>query len=123
MTKVLLAEDDSMMVNLLQTLLGMEGYQTASVLGKDESFLDVVRKEKPDIILLDVHLGSQNGLDLMQSMRNSPDLANMKVIMSSGINMLIECEDAGANDFLLKPYMPDELIKKLRTCLAQNEIH
>jgi DNA-binding response OmpR family regulator len=116
--KVLLAEDDFTMVSLLETLLGMEGFQTATVMDKPDSFLNVVRQEKPDIILLDVHLGHQDGIALMRSIRQTPDLEKTKVIMCSGISAEVECKAAGANDFLLKPFMPDDLIQKLRACLG-----
>jgi CheY-like chemotaxis protein len=47
-------------------------------------------------------------------MRKQDDLKEMVVIMSSGMNMEYECKDAGANAFLLKPFMPDDLIAIIR---------
>lgn len=114
MIKILLADDDFTMVALLKTLLGMEGYQTASLLDKKGEILDNIRMEKPDILLLDVHLGDRNGIDLVRQMRATKDLKNVRVIMVSGIDKSEECLAAGANDFLLKPYMPEELFGKLR---------
>ncbi len=114
MTKILLADDDFTMVTLLKTLLGMEGYETASLLDKAGDVLDNIRREKPDIILLDVHLGDRNGVELVRQMRETDDLRNVRVIMVSGIDKSDECFTAGANDFLLKPYMPEELFSKLR---------
>jgi DNA-binding response OmpR family regulator len=114
MLKVLLADDDFTMVDLLKTLLGMEGYTTVSLLDKKGDILENIREEKPDIFILDVHLGSRNGLELLRQVRNSPDLKNIRVIMVSGMDREEECLAAGANDFLLKPYMPEELFSKLR---------
>jgi DNA-binding response OmpR family regulator len=114
MLKILLADDDFTMVALLKTLLGMEGYQAASLLDKTGDILENIRQEKPDILLLDVHLGDRNGVDLVRQMRATSDLKEIRVIMVSGIDKSDECLAAGANDFLLKPYMPDELFSKLR---------
>jgi DNA-binding response OmpR family regulator len=65
-------------------------------------------------MLMDVHLGRKNGVDVLTEMRKQDDLKEMVVIMSSGMNMEYECKDAGANAFLLKPFMPDDLIAIIR---------
>ena len=114
MSTILLAEDDYTMVTLLKTLLGMEGFEVVTALDRKEAFLDVVRQEKPDVILLDVHLGDRNGLDLVRDLRADAQLKDTRVIMSSGINMETECLAGGADDFLLKPYVVDDLLRKVR---------
>jgi len=114
MPKVMLAEDDFTMVALLKTLLGMEGFQVATLLDKTGEILDNVRREAPELLLLDVHLGDQNGLDVLQKIRQAEDLKHIIVIITSGMNVQRECVSAGADDFLLKPYMPDELLRKIR---------
>jgi two-component system, OmpR family, KDP operon response regulator KdpE len=115
MTKVLLADDDYTMVSLLKTLLGMEGYQVTTLLDKTGDILENIRKEKPDILLIDIFLGDRNGLDLVTVIRQEPDLAGLKIIMASGIDKHDACLTAGADGFLLKPYMPDDLFKMLRS--------
>jgi DNA-binding response OmpR family regulator len=111
--KVLLAEDDIMMVSLLKTLLSMEGFSVVA-LQADADVPAAVRMEKPDILLLDVHLLQQNGFDILDTLRNSQDTAGTRVVMSSGADVRDECMQHGANGFLLKPYMPDELITILK---------
>jgi len=111
--KVLVAEDDIMMVALLDTLLKMEGYDVIS-LQPDADVLGAVRKERPDVVLLDVHLTHQSGLEILDDIRNSPDSNRVKVVMSSGSSVKDECMRRGANGFLSKPYMPDDLITILR---------
>lgn len=114
MPKVLLADDDFTMIALLTTLLEMEGYTTASLLDKRGDIIENIRQEKPDVIILDIHLGSRNGLDLVRQIRDTEDLKDIHVIMVSGMNRQEECMAAGADAFLLKPYMPEELFSKLR---------
>jgi DNA-binding response OmpR family regulator len=107
--KVLLAEDDVTMVSLLKTLLKMEGYQVIA-LDADADVLEAVKREKPDLLLLDVYLSHQSGLEILAKLRRSKDTSSVCVVMTSGLNVKEECLRRGANDFLLKPYMPDDLI-------------
>ena len=102
------------MVALLKTLLNMEGFQVATLLDKSGDILENIRKAKPDFLLMDVFLGDRNGLDIVRQIRLEPDLWHLKIIMASGIDKAEECLAAGADHFLLKPYMPNELFDLLR---------
>ncbi len=113
MPKILLAEDDHTMLSLLQTLLRLEGFETVP-LSPTADVLETVRTVKPDAVLMDIHLVQGSGLDFLREMRKTEDLKDTVVVMSSGMNLGPECRSAGANDFLLKPYMPDDLIKMIR---------
>jgi CheY-like chemotaxis protein len=111
--KVLLAEDDITMVSLLKTLLKMEGYEVVA-LAADADVPAAVRRERPDLLLMDVHLFHQSGLEILDTLRHAGDTRYTCVVMTSGMNMKDECMRRGANDFLLKPYMPDDLLGILR---------
>ncbi len=113
MAKVLLAEDDITMVSLLKTLLKMEGFQVVA-LDADEDIPSAVQREHPDVLLLDVHLSGQNGLQILDNLRKNRDLAPVRVVMTSGLNLKEDCLAHGADDFLLKPYMPDDLVSVLK---------
>ena len=113
MHRIMLAEDDHTMVTLLTTLLDMEGYQVVA-LSVDDDVYDAVRNDRPDILLLDVHLPHVNGLDVLDQLRENDETRDVKVVMTSGLNLELECKNHGANDFLLKPYMPDDLLNILR---------
>jgi DNA-binding response OmpR family regulator len=112
--KVLLAEDDVTMVSLLKTLLKMEGFQVI-VLAADADVPAAVRREHPDVVLLDVHLSHQSGLEILELIRKGKETKNVPVVMTSGEDVKDECIRRGANAFLLKPYMPDDLIGMLRS--------
>lgn len=114
--KILLAEDDITMVSLLKTLLKMEGFDVIA-LQADADVPAAVRDENPDVILLDVHLGPQSGLDILDCIYSSQDTITTRVVMSSGSNVKEECMRRGAFGFLLKPYMPDELITLLKQAI------
>jgi two-component system response regulator AdeR len=109
----MVAEDDQTMVNLLTTLLKMDGFEVIA-LDADDDVPAAVERVGPDVLLLDVHLSKQNGLQILDVVRKSKKGSEIQVVMISGLNLKEECMRHGANDFLLKPFMPDDLIKKLR---------
>ena len=118
--KVMLIEDDATMLVLLRTLLQYEGYQVA-VLEDDSSLqtiLSSIHQEQPAVILMDVHLRQVNGIDLLEAVRKEPLIDSTGVIMSSGSDMRQRCLEQGADAFILKPYMPDELIQKIKQVLS-----
>lgn len=101
------------MVALLQTLLKMEGFEAIPV-HADADVPACVQREKPSALLLDVYLGQQSGLEILECLRSKPETKNLVVVMASGMNVKAECMQRGATAFLLKPYMPDELLQALR---------
>jgi DNA-binding response OmpR family regulator len=122
MPKVLLIEDDETMSSLLTILLQFEGYAVST--STDDSpndLFEAMRRDKPDLILLDVHLRQGNGIEILRTMRNTPDLQDLHVLMTSGLNYKEECLQAGADNFLLKPYMPDELINLIKRIIGNNK--
>lgn len=113
MARVLLAEDDATMVSLLTTLLKMEGFDVFAL----DASMDVaaeVEKQKPDALFMDVHLGGQSGMNILEKIRKNRKNNSVRIIMTSGMNMKDECMTRGADAFLLKPFMPDDLINALR---------
>jgi DNA-binding response OmpR family regulator len=113
MAKVLLAEDDATMVSLLQTLLNMEGFEVLT-LDVNSDVPAVVQREKPHALFMDVHLGGQSGMEILDTIRKQKELSDVRIVMTSGLNVQEECINRGANAFLLKPFMPDDLIRALK---------
>ncbi|MBI2759528.1 MAG: response regulator [Chloroflexi bacterium] len=113
MVKILLAEDDLTMVNLLETLLKMDGFEVIA-LDADDDVPAALQRECPDVLLLDVHLSNQNGLEILDAIRSSEQTCKTRIVMISGSNVKDECMKHGADGFLLKPFMPDDLIQMLK---------
>jgi DNA-binding response OmpR family regulator len=113
MAKIMVAEDDQTMVTLLTTLLKMDGFEVIA-LDADEDVPAAVERDHPDLLLLDVHLSNQNGFEILDKLHRTKKGVGMKVVMISGLSVREECLRHGANDFLLKPFMPDDLITMLR---------
>ena len=118
---VALIEDDAVMLSLLQTLLEYEGYETVQLdgMGKVGDIVDMLRRAKPDLILMDVHLRQINGLDLLRELRKDPSLKAVRVLISSGMELSSESSMEGADGFILKPYMPDYLVARIREALGE----
>jgi CheY-like chemotaxis protein len=117
MPKILLAEDDVIMVSLLKTLLKMESYTVVAV-DADADVPAAVRVEEPDLLLLDVHLSRQDGLAILDQLRADDVTRSLNVVMTSGMNLRDECLKRGATEFLLKPYMPDDLVSTLKKVIS-----
>lgn len=111
----MVVEDDEAMLSLLHTLLQIEGFEVVHSPGTSDlnDILDITRHEKPDLILLDVNLYRLDGFDFLHCLRQDADLKNTRVLMSSGMDFSMRCYQEGADGFILKPYMPDELIEKI----------
>ncbi len=115
MPKVMLIEDDQTLVGLLKTLLEIEGFCIASPDRPDLDWIpQLIHREQPDVVLMDVHMRSANGLDLLRAIRKDPDPTRARIIMTSGIDLGDQCLAAGADGFMLKPYIPDDLVKMIR---------
>ena len=118
--KIMVIEDDALMSSLLETLLQLEGY--CVVQAKKECNLEEVmatlRLEKPALVLMDVHLQQLNGFDLLAKLRMDQELKNTRVLMSSGGDYDQRSRESGADGFIMKPYMPDELVGKIKKALG-----
>ncbi|MDX1378037.1 MAG: response regulator [Anaerolineales bacterium] len=112
MPKILIAEDDLTMVSLLKTLLKLEGFEVVN-LDVNADILTAIVRELPDVILMDVHLGEKSGVEVVASLRKKPEFEQVRIVMTSGMDLKDECLNQGADHFLLKPFMPDDLIKIL----------
>lgn len=122
MPTVMIVDDDKTMSSLLETLLHLDGYEVIRA-GAPVDFLARVENERPDLVLLDVFLqGGVEGYSLVRQLRAHPSehLANLPVIMTSGMEVSTECSQAGASAFLLKPYDPEQLLQIIQANLASD---
>src|SRR5258706_4484096 len=116
MKKIVLIEDDPDLYSLIQYNLEKEGFVMAgSQSGK--SAIDLCRRERPDLILLDIMLPDSDGLDICKGIRNHPELAHLPVIFltarASETDRIVGLE-LGANDYIVKPFFVRELIARVK---------
>ena len=109
MDKVVIVDDDRVFRELLKTVLQMEGYQPVACTQPDQ-VLDTVRAEQPALVLMDVHIHNQDTLGALRALKTAPEIADIPVVMTSGMDRADECLEAGADAFVLKPFRPSEML-------------
>lgn len=116
MRKIALIEDDADLYSLLKYNLEKEGFQmVGSQTGKDA--LELFRRERPDLIILDIMLPDSDGLEICKRLRTVPELAHLPVIFltarASETDRILGLE-LGANDYIVKPFFIRELIARIK---------
>lgn len=121
--KILLAEDDSTMRKLLKTFLELEGFTVVAENCEQDLrlMLQTIRVERPQVIIMDVFLGDLDGFDILHAVRSDEDLHDLTIIMSSGADLYERCLKEGADAFIMKPYIPDQLVQTIHETLAMDE--
>ncbi len=119
MSHVLVLEDDASMRSLLKTLLEIEGFQVSTAEIVDESsILKDIKHIQPDLLFMDVYMKEVSGISVLKKVRQDAAIADLKVVMTSGEDLRRQCRDAGATDFFLKPYMPSDLVDRMRELIG-----
>lgn len=115
---ILIVDDEKRLVALVESYLSQEGYRVTSALNGKEA-LAVAKKEKPDIIILDIMMPEMNGYEFMRAHRAETDTP---IIM---LTAKVEDEDKiiglelGADDYVTKPFKPRELMVRVRNILRR----
>jgi len=117
MTKVLIIEDDPQIARMLSALMEFEGYR-AVLCPAPERALDCVRETRPDVVVMDFHLGRTRAPGLLQVLRADPELRTTRVIIVSGEDQEVAARAAGADRFLLKPFAIEELLEAIRELIC-----
>ena len=119
MKKVLLIEDDTDLFSLLKYNLEKEGFAFVG-LQTGRAALEFLRREKPDLAILDIMLPDVDGLEICKAIRSSPELSQVPVIFltarASEADRIIGLE-LGANDYIVKPFFVRELVARVKTQL------
>jgi len=114
--KVLIVEDEEIVLELIQKKLTKEGYETLLVKNGEEG-LEVMKKTKPDLILLDVLLPKIGGFEVLEEMQKDLELKKIPVIIISNSGQPVELDRAkklGAKDWLIKTeFNPQEVVDKI----------
>lgn len=116
MRKVALIEDDADLYALLKYNLEKEGFACVG-LQTGRGVVELCRREKPDLVLLDIMLPDSDGLDICKSIRHHPELAHIPIIFltarATETDRIVGLE-LGANDYIVKPFFIRELIARIK---------
>lgn len=111
--KILIVEDDSAIAEFLQDLLELEGYTVATT-EKAEYVEKLLSGDLPDLILLDVLLSGKDGREIVKQLKSQDETKHIPVIMFSAHPSAEKtAREAGADDFIAKPFEVDELLEML----------
>lgn len=102
--RILLVEDDNSLANVYMTRLQAEGFDVRHVADGEEALANA-RTYKPDLVLLDVMMPKVSGFDVLDILRNTPETANLKVVMLTALSQQSDQDRAkslGADDYLVK---------------------
>ena len=117
MHSVLVVDDDIDLLEMVDMALTKHGFRTTCIPG-GKAFFDTISTVKPDVILLDVFLGDNDGRNLCQSLKTEPLYQNIPVILySAGHISRASIKDSGADAFVSKPFDIRQLVAKLNTFL------
>jgi DNA-binding response OmpR family regulator len=114
--RVLFIEDSPTLAQLLEISLVQAGYEVVRA-GSGEEGLELARAEPPDLLLCDVMLPGIDGFEVVRVLRRELATANMSIIMLTAMANVMEGLDAGADDYVLKPYDHRELLARVRSVL------
>jgi two-component system alkaline phosphatase synthesis response regulator PhoP len=117
--RILVVDDDREVVRLMQAYLERAGYEVM-IAYDGQSAVHMLRREKPDLLLLDLMLPDQDGFDITRLMRGDPTLADIPIIMLTArvdVTDRIVGLEMGADDYVTKPYDPREVVARVRARL------
>ena len=117
--KVLIVEDDPAISNLIRTTLDMQNYQYHTAQTGSGAILDAV-SYNPDVIILDLGLPDMDGVDIIKKVRSWSNLPIIVVSARSEDQDKVDALDAGADDYLTKPFSVDEFLARLRVALRRS---
>ena len=118
--RILAVDDDPRMLRLVRDALAAAGYAPL-VTGEPEQLAAIIRAESPRLVLLDLVLPGRDGIELMQQL---PELSDLPVIFISAYGRaetVARALEAGAADYVVKPFSPTELMARVRAALRRHE--
>jgi DNA-binding response OmpR family regulator len=116
--RILVVEDDEDIAQALQRSLRMEGYEVRTA-GDGAAGLEQAGLFAPDLVILDLGLPKVDGIDVARSLRERDDLPILILTARDAVESRVEGLDAGADDYLVKPFERQELLARLRALLRR----
>jgi len=120
--KLAYIEDEAEMIDLVRMILGRRGYTVLGATGGREG-LELVRKEHPDLVLLDLMMPDMDGWDVYHQIRSEELTRDIPVIVvtakAQNIDRILGLRIAKVEDYISKPFSPQELLERVEQVLAR----
>jgi DNA-binding response OmpR family regulator len=119
MLNILLVEDDHDIREVMMLVLGLEGFKVTG-LADGYHVAETVRRERPDIVLLDAMLGDMDGRDICRVLKSATDTQAIPIMIVSASHGYFDprSQSCGANDYLAKPFDIHELVARVKRLAA-----
>jgi DNA-binding response OmpR family regulator len=121
---ILCIEDDQEMIDLIRLILSGRGFEVRGANGGKEG-LEIIRKEHPDLVLLDLMMPEMDGKDVYQLMKADETTKNIPVIIvtakAQSIDKVLWLNIAKVDDYIAKPFSPQELLTSVDNVLARSQ--
>jgi two-component system response regulator MtrA len=119
-SRVLVVDDDPALSEMLSIVLRGEGFDTA-VVSEGQRALPAVREMRPDIVLLDLMLPGMNGIDVCRAIRAESGVPIVMLTAKSDTVDVVLGLESGADDYVVKPFKPKELVARIRARLRRTD--
>ena len=119
--KILFIEDETEIIDLMRTRLEASGYKMLSACDGEDG-LKKVEEKNPDLILLDIIMPKIDGLAVCRQLKSNPKTKNIPIIIVSawgGKDLPESCQQAGADELVIKPFEAEELLDKISKLLDE----
>ena len=122
MARILIAEDERDIRELIAFTLKFAGHEVIATSNGEEA-LQAALSEKPDLVLLDVRMPRMSGYQACEKIKADPETRQIPVVFLSAKGQESEVKtgmDAGADEYILKPFSPDQLTARIKSILANH---
>lgn len=119
--RILIVDDEPNIVLSLEYLMKKEGFEVLTAVNGEEA-LQLIEKDPPDLILLDIMIPKLDGYEVCQSVRADPDCDGIRIIMLTAKGRAVEREKGlalGADAYITKPFSTQEVVEKVRSILEE----
>lgn len=122
LSKIAIVEDDDTIRNLLRMMLTSAGFRRVFCEARGDVGMEMIRRERPDVVLLDIMLPGMDGINICKRIRNNTDIRQPGIIMltaKSETEDIVSGLDAGADDYVTKPFSRSELLARIQALLRR----
>src|SRR5580765_4740912 len=119
--RILVVDDDASLAEMLSIVLNQEGFDTRAAARGDEA-LDVFHAYRPDLVLLDVMLPGQDGIEVCKQIRAESGIPIVMLTAKGDTVDVVVGLESGADDYIVKPFKPKELIARIRARMRHFDV-
>ncbi|MGB6430081.1 MAG: response regulator transcription factor [Candidatus Acidiferrales bacterium] len=120
--RILVVDDEPQIRRVMRTTLVAQGYEVADARSGEDA-LELLRADRYDLVLLDINLHGISGIETCREIRATSDIAVIMLTVRDGQRDKVEAFDAGADDYVTKPFGISELLARVRAALRRTSFH